>query len=447
MIHCITLLLFNIVYFLCNTYPKHIVEISGSLSVVAIIFNFIYYILFALFIFVAFNKNHKSFFTDFFSRVNKTVRRIVLSRVLLICALQVTFDILTIFAFPLLNDKILYVNDLLTVLGWIGFYIICADKDENIFLQKSGLIVGIILAVMLFVTGYGSYEIIKTGALAMQKHTLNATTMVNTIKNLDFLFEAKNFFLDTMGGVVLFTAHALCSRVKVVKKKNNKTKQVIRFILVLICSFILVGIKSAFLPAHCISGIDQRSSETQNNTSSNSFYANTKTTVITRIDSNLSKKAVFQNTKNQLFYGETLILEYYSNDTINANTYEKIGNQITVKDCFEKVEGEVTYYLYKNEVICFLHNGIPVAIHFEDLQEKHNEYVTAIYKSLIKNNNWNFFEQGAKYLLKHDNDFIKPYLQRFSVGDFKQEELETLNEMSFSKQYIQSLSQNLTNTH
>ena len=64
----------------------------------------------------------------------------------------------------------------------------------------------------------------------------------------------------------------------------------------------------------------------------------------------------------------------------------------------------------------------------------------AVYKALIENGNWNFFEQGTEYLLKYDEAFIKPYLERFSLGTFSEQETETLNKLGVKKEYIKRVS-------
>ena len=93
--------------------------------------------------------------------------------------------------------------------------------------------------------------------------------------------------------------------------------------------------------------------------------------------------------------------------------------------------------------ICFIYNGESIAIHAEDEVKLSYDALTKLYKDFIKENRWNFFVQGAKYLLEEDRDFIEPYLVRYAAGDFTDEEAQTLNEMSIYQTYIQDVSKEL----
>ena len=67
MINGLTLVLLNFSYFICNFYPKHLLEFNGVLSIVGVLLNLVFYFIFALFLIVVFNKNKNPFSENIFS--------------------------------------------------------------------------------------------------------------------------------------------------------------------------------------------------------------------------------------------------------------------------------------------------------------------------------------------------------------------------------------------
>ena len=130
MVNVLTLLLLNIVFFVCNIYPKHIIEINNPVSIA---FNLIYYILFALFLIISINKNKNIFSEYIFFSLEKNRWKPILIRILLICGIKISFDIIILFLPLVLNENTVYLSDIFTVLLWIAFYGICASKEENVF--------------------------------------------------------------------------------------------------------------------------------------------------------------------------------------------------------------------------------------------------------------------------------------------------------------------------
>ena len=61
MINGLILLLLNFSYFICNFYPKHLLEFNGVLSIVGVVLNLVFYFIFALFLIIVFNKNKNPF--------------------------------------------------------------------------------------------------------------------------------------------------------------------------------------------------------------------------------------------------------------------------------------------------------------------------------------------------------------------------------------------------
>ena len=438
MVNVLTLLLLNIVFFVCNIYPKHIIEINNPVSIA---FNLIYYILFALFLIISINKNKNIFSEYIFFSLEKNRWKPILIRISLICGIKISFDIIILFLPLVLNENTVYLSDIFTVLLWIAFYSICASKEENVFRKRKRLVPIAIIITTVIITTYINYCFVKEYSLYLNKYDINFVTGSQAINNLDFLFTVKNFLLDTIIGLTLLISHFKLN--KILNEKSGKAYQILHTFLLLVFAFVIISVKILIFPSSYIKNIYIKSSESHNYTITDAFSTNTKITVIERTGDDFSQNPTFLNTSNKLFYGDTLIFKYNSTDDLSAHTYNKNGNQIIVEDRFEKIDGKAEFYLYKNEVVCYLQNGLPIAFHSNSVQKDHSEQLTDIYKTLIENHYWNFFEQGAEYLLGYDANFIKPYLERYSANEFEEEEIRTLDKMFIKSQYIQRIAKKL----
>ena len=109
-----------------------------------------------------------------------------------------------------------------------------------------------------------------------------------------------------------------------------------------------------------------------------------------------------------------------------------------VDDGFEEFELENNKVLvYKNQAICFIEQGIPYVVRFDELAKTTSfNTITEICKYLISKGNINAFEYSCEYLLKNDPEYIKPYIDRYSKAFFSTEELNSINELGYRKEYI-----------
>ena len=124
MFNCLLLFLLNIVYLLCNTYPKHIIEISNMYSVFSVIFNVLFYSILSLLIIISVDKNKMLFSSNIFSPVEKILRRFRIKKILFLIIYQIIIDIILMSMSTLLDKNVLYLIDFLTVVQWIGLYFI-----------------------------------------------------------------------------------------------------------------------------------------------------------------------------------------------------------------------------------------------------------------------------------------------------------------------------------
>ena len=444
MINGLMLILLNIAYFYCNFFPKHLLEFKSPLSIIAVLLNLIFYLIFALFLIIVFSKNKNPFSDNIFSPIKTFWQNIEIKKIIIIIASKIIFDILKHLASGLLNKNALYFIDFSTLALWIIFYNVCATKNSNIFIKKP--LVNVIIILLVFsLTTYFDFAIIKDYNHIIQKYDVISEFLAINIKNLDFVFQFKNFLLDTLLGIILIVMHSLFNKTEIVKDRLSKVKCIIQTFTLIVSFFILVALKMWIFPYSCIHQSRNLTAQNSPKIETNKFYANTEISLITRVGYNRSSEIVFCKTKDEIFYNGYLVLTYISNDNQNANSYSIEGNQMTITDQFEKVNyNNIDFSIYKNRVLCFLDNGKPTAVPC-DSNEKipYNQNLLTIYKYLIESGQWRFFEQGSEYLIEHDEEFIKPYLERYLSNEFTRQELEMLEKFSINDDYIQKLSEKL----
>ena len=425
MYNCLLLILLNIAYFVCNRYPKHIIELGSSYAVFSVIFNLAFYVIFSLLIVVSFGDNKMLFSGSLTESFKERKKKKQIKKIGLILLCQILIDVLLLILGGKLNTNINYLIDLTTAIQWVIFYITCVDKEKNILIQKSAIPM---VGALLFLVGISfavDFSMIEKSKLLFQKYDNNSQLYNTSIRNLQFMFEVKNCILDTVSGLSLLIVHFVCNRVKDNKKQNQLPQKIVRIFALLIFAFVLIFAKTLLLPYSCLRGFNINESITT--IAQKEFYANTRTVTISRYYADDPNTVTYQKTKIELLYDGEPLLKYVSNDNEKAASFEKANY-----DGFE-------FYLHQNQVICYLDNNSPVVVLPGDTEPTNDGRLGDIYRALIENGNWNFYEQATKYLVNYDSEFIEPYIKRHMCGQFNQQEIDMLKKMQIKPTYIQEI--------
>ena len=436
MINILCLFLLNTMYFVCNLYPKHIVEVNSPFSVVI---NLLFYILLSVLLVISISKNKNVFSKHIFSPLEKFSQKVEIKKIVLIIAIKIAFDIILLLLNSILKSNVLYAYDFATVLIWVILYNVCAGKENNLFLKKKGSFVIAALLGLLSLSTIGNYEIIKEYSDMLLKYYSGHARLENVINNYDFLFGVKNFFLDTLTGAILILSHCVFNKTGE-KEQKIVVKLIIRSSFLIFIAIVLMGIKYLVLPVNCLLNVNIRGSDSNENSQSSGFDANTKITRINRIANSSIEKTVYLKTENQILYNGAVVSEYDSADDLAAYSFEINGNQMAMNGRFQKLDIESECYLYKDEAICFVEDGVPVVVCSGNEKIKKYDTLTTAYKYIIENEYWEFFDSASIYLLEYDSDFINPYLNRYSKGEFSADELNSLDEAQIKTDYIKQIS-------
>lgn len=425
MYNCLLLVLLNAVYFMCNRYPKHIIEVGSIYSVFSSIFNFAFYIILALLIVGSFS-NNKMLFSGSrpapWERKNKKKQIIKIGFILIY---QILIDVLLLILRGKLNANIYYFIDFVTAVQWVIFYILCVDKEKNILIKKSVIP---LIGILLFLIGISfifDFSMIEKSKLIFEKYESDSQLYDTSIRNLEFMFEVKICVLDTVSGLSLLIVHFTCNKIKDNKKQNQLPQKIVRIFALLIFAFVLIFAKTLLLPYSCFRGF--RVSGSTTTFAKKEFYANARTVTISRYYADNPNTVAYQKTKIELLYDGESLLKYVSNDNEKVASLKKVNY-----DGFE-------FYLHQNQVICYLDNHSPVVVLPGDTELTNDGRLRDIYRAFIENGNWNFYEQATKYLVNYDSEFIEPYIKRHMCGQFNQQEMDMLEKMQIKPTYIQQI--------
>ncbi len=355
----LALILFNIVFFICNLYPKHIFEIGSALSVVSIALNIVFYIAFFWFLSIVFKRNKTLFSNNTFSPLETFSEKLCIKPILTLFATQIFFDIAYIVLAQTIKQNCIYFADIFTLAQWIVIYCVYTRKQKNIFSsKKSFVIISIALIALLSTSMYGDILINKSFIECSDKYEPFSYLLLTATKNLDFVFQLKNLFFDTLIGIVLLFSHSLLLKEKseIVDKRIVKT--IIRFSVYVFVAILVVFLKILIVPYNSLTGYNIKGDNTTVYEYKNDFYANTEILTIKR-----GTDVVFQTTNNKIYYNKVLVKEFITVDGMSANSTKINGNQMTIIDCFEdKAINGVDAKIYKNMAVCYVKEGKPMVV-------------------------------------------------------------------------------------
>lgn len=355
------LILFNISFFVCNLYPKHIFEIGSALSVVSIVLNIVFYIAFFLFLSVAFKRNKTPF-----SPLETFSENLCIKPILILIATQILFDISYIVLSQAIKQYSIYFADIFTFTQWIFIYFVFTRKQKNIFNNKKFFIISaVVLITLLIASMYGNILINKSFEECSNKYAYDTALLLTATKNLDFVFQLKNLIFDNLIGIVLLFSHSLLLKENSETEDKKIVKTLIRFFTCIFVAILLVFLKASIMPYNSLTGFNIKGDDTTVYEDKNDFYANTEILTIKR-----GKDMVFQTTKNKIYYNKELVIEFTTVDGMSATSTEINGNQMTIIDCFEdKTINGIEFKIYKNTAICYVEDGKPTVVLCEKVSD------------------------------------------------------------------------------
>lgn len=442
-LNVLTLILGNVLFWLCNVYPRHILEISSARSIVATFINFIYFVLFDLFLVIVFSKNKAPFAKNIFDKNVPVVKRFEIIRLLLLLFIQMIADIIALLIGKMAMEWKYIILDIVIVLQWFVIYIIIADKP--IVFWKRPILLLICLVSVTALLGFSIYvdeKWLADTALFFTKYEVGSPILLSIQTNLQFAWEVKALVLDTLIGLIMIWLH-LCNMKKEEPEENSDILRGRRVATLLIRGSVLINVfvvmvifKFTVWPDNSL----QRS-----NTHSRSvgfkerdFYNRVTDYELIRMGEDDTENIYYETHSYYIFWEQCTKQLFFTSDAHWPYDYFSENGQIRNGYTRERfLIGEKEAYLLFNQVICFYEESKPQAIRLEELNYlDKNDIVIAVCKELLAEGNIFIFEYACDYLLINDQAFIRPYIERYAEGRFTDIEKEWMEKNFYKSEYV-----------
>lgn len=437
----ILVFIFNIALFISTPYNKNILNIFPLSD---IIWSFIYFIV----VFLLFNYYIRCSFVNF-TNYKKLI--------LIFCALlsiRIIFDF-TYYFFKNATTQNIYALFIDFIFDLIFIYIIFkANTNKNIFKNiflniKNKNIKVIISCCLVMISFIISFFILmfKYNILNFYAIKYTADSPLYTYNSMNFIFEAqitRLIFGCISESIILYICNIIYFPIQ--KKNNHLVKKsvvvITKIIISILAIFIILFIKTYINRTGMISFVSfQKSSGYVGDI--NKTYNNSSDLQIYRFKNDNESFLCYEKNTIDITKQNSVLLSFDINTFCN---YEVLNNLwkykidiakdygISQANCGSSITIDDTEVIfYSNQYIVFVENTTPKVLSFDELcNTNENKTLTKFLKIMINNGYWEFFEYGCDYLLKYDPDFINQYINRYSLGNFTENEKSTNSDIQIS---------------
>lgn len=304
-LNVVTLWMLGLLFWICNTYPRHILEMRGTGFLFAIVLNAVYHAAYFIFLNLALHDTHilSKAFADSFESLPK---KLYLSKVIVLLIIQIAADAVRFELTVLAKNYSYLVLDILTVLNWLLIYFVVTGKKGNLFSRrKFGITIGflliILLATMLFVDGLWIKKHLDISA----KYQLDSAFFQNSILNLDYQFGVKSFIFNSLIGTVLVLGHT-CYLRSSSEKASHSDWSTAHFLAKCFAMFFLfftvIVIKMLAFPYGQFLLSSTSSEEGYSYVKDRGFMADTDIVSVYRGGEHHTRKLVYCSTKDRIKY-------------------------------------------------------------------------------------------------------------------------------------------------
>lgn len=456
------MLIANIIYFIWMPYPKSFLKATGSsMFVFNLITNLIFFSLFAVILLVSVKS---------VARPGQWLERKKIPASIALCiAIQLGFDFVKLISELLLHWYEPLSNDFFTVLELLVLALVTIKllKVNNVNWKRFYTIFlpfAVIALIVFFAMDIQSINNVRHAAdkYVFSLFDTDLTHEANAIiTNTEFIYEIRNAVLDFLTCAAIMIAlyfSAVSKNIEDDEKYHTKKAHfVTRVAAVIMLSLFICGLKMIAIPHNSMK--ETHMPQTHSVTTLPAFDYN-RTQVIhsraTGYDGTL--KPVYNATHSYILYNNEIILEFDTAGKYIFDIENSFGNEYS-SDIYQNADN--VYFLYSgfetidvdnsevkiclgDKAIAYLKDSKPYAIKVCDVSdEEFDSVLLAACEKLIEESRMSSFEYIAEYILKYDPDFIMPYIERYSAGEFTAEELEKNPEIQ--TEYITKCAKQLNN--
>lgn len=442
-LNSLTIIAFNFAFWLCNYYPRHILEFSSFYSIVSIIINLLYFLIYDWFLIVVFCKNKTLFSKNINKRSLPLYQKIELKKISTLIIIQVIFDLLVItFSKSSVEFKYIFI-DIFIIFHWIIIHIFLSNKIDIFKKNIKALILSTVsVLVLILVNIYIDNFLFFDYFDIISKYQLDSPILIATESNAQFLYGIKTLLLDSIIGVCL-----ICLNSSYFKQKDNKSSIsfnfsvfLLRIMILIVGTTLAIGFKFLIWPNSTLSGSNVHNLKTQNFEQLGVFDTEYKSLEIYRFSKDLGTDITcYQKHSTYLFKGNINPVLVTSPMPEVLYLYKARENDIVADNnkFFDCSLDNTKAYLYNSQLICFYENDTPYIIRLADIKNhEQNDAIANICKKLLTQGNIFVFEYVCEYLLKYDESFIRNYIERYSKGDFTETETNWMELSYYRSDYV-----------
>lgn len=425
----IGLIVLNIVYFLWQPYPKAIIRLPLDIyGLLDIITNFIYFVsTYFVLVWIVLGISSTRDKQD-----KKTRAKNIFTEIGVIIVFEFILAGLNIGGKILFNEYVVFISDISMVIRWVFMWtFLLKRREKGLFNYKHKknvyIIFSIVIAIILAIAVISSYVDINKMQYFINKYGSESEITAQNIRNIKFLSEVKFLILDALTSVITFS----CVYLIVYKRSDDKIRKftfTVRFILIIAAMFVVYWVKSIVFPHSLLGAADgfiHTSSKEKKSISINDDFIS-----LYRVHGYNGLNLCYEVDVFYIYKGTKVIKKIvlpFNYASGSVETYKVDGIQVKI---------------YPDYWLMFRDGGDFFLLELDEIKDQpENDVLIKTCEMKIEEGNFDYFEHGYEYLLKYDSDFIKPYIERYSNGDFTEEELE-LNK-GINPEFIQELAKGI----
>lgn len=433
-----------LMHFFWLPYPKGIIISLGNTGFVSdAVTSAIYYTFITVYLVSVFRILSRTIDYDAKHTVMKYVFSLitVLAAVLLLDALQLFFNSFS-------GYYAVIVSDLRIVLEWLIVFsvILRVLRLKRSPKSKKPIISAcVLLIVSLAIAAALDLADIAAIRRTAEKYTLSGAETLTVIQNTDFMHGARGAALDTVSGIIIFTA-AFFSRAAKDESENKEKVSlymvILRISLIFVMCFMLCGVKTVLLPQSALHNTNIGRSSSSHSIAD--FYADTSVVRISRVEGDDCSKEVYCMTKCEIRYADKLLYKCRIDGEFCGMNIEIQGNRIIMSDGFERVDiGGIEVKVLPDRAICYAIGETPYCIPLRGIKnQSENRVVTDFCKKMLEDGRLEYYEYSCEYLSKYAPDILKPYTERYAAKNFTEQELISCG--GISTDYIAKLAESFS---
>ena len=433
-----------LMHFFWLPYPKGIIISLGNTGFVSdAVTSAIYYTFITVYLVSVFRILSRTIDYDAKHTVMKYVFSLitVLAAVLLLDALQLFFNSFS-------GYYAVIVSDLRIVLEWLIVFsvILRVLRLKRSPKSKKPIISAcVLLIVSLAIAAALDLADIAAIRRTAEKYTLSGAETLTVIQNTDFMHGARGAALDTVSGIIIFTA-AFFSRAAKDESENKEKVSlymvILRISLIFVMCFMLCGVKTVLLPQSALHNTNIGRSSSSHSIAD--FYADTSVMRISRGEGDDCSKEVYCMTKCEIRYADKLLYKCRIDGEFCGMNIEIQGKRIIMSDGFERVDiGGIEVKVLPDRAICYAIGETPYCIPLRGIKnQSENRVVTDFCKKMLEDGRLEYYEYSCEYLSKYAPDILKPYTERYAAKNFTEQELISCG--GISTDYIAKLAESFS---